>query len=48
MVDDVTNESGKTITQINCTRWDDVMTKNGKSQTTLLGVPSNSGAYGDT
>ena len=38
-VDDVTNESWKTITQINHTRWDNVTIKNGKSQMTLLDVP---------
>ena len=36
---DHTNQSHKSIAQINCTRWDDVMTKNGKSWAMLLDVP---------
>ena len=32
-------QSPKSITQINCTRWDDIMSKNGKSLMTLIDVP---------
>ena len=36
---DELQQSHKSIAQINCTRWDYVMIKNGQSQTMLLHVP---------
>ena len=32
-------QSQKSIAQINCKRWDNIMTKNGKSQMMLMDVP---------
>ena len=45
MVDDVTNESHKTIAHLN---QDDITTKNGNHEQHFWMFQSNSGAYGDT
>ena len=43
-----TKQSHQSIVQINHTRWDDIMTKNGNHQQCFWMFQSNSGAYGDT
>ena len=41
-----TNQSHKSIAQTNCTKQDDVMSKNGNDEQCFWMLQSNSGAYG--
>ena len=43
---DHTNQSHKRIAQNDCTRQDDVMSKNGNDERCFWMLQSNSGAYG--